>query len=84
MGLGGSWDTSSLSKAQQKQADNVLETAINAGIRHFDHADIYTFGKAEQAFGSYLKKEFLAPRKTVYPIQNRNRFKSRSFKFEYL
>lgn len=56
MGLGGSWDTSSLSKAQQKQADNVLETAINEGIRHFDHADIYTFGKAEQAFGSYLKR----------------------------
>lgn len=56
MGLGGSWDASPLSQEHQKQADSVIETAVNAGITHFDHADIYTFGKAEQAFGSYLKR----------------------------
>lgn len=55
MGLGGSWDTTPLSKKQQNQADSTIETAINAGITHFDHADIYTYGKAEQAFGNYLK-----------------------------
>lgn len=56
MGLGGSWDTTPLSKKQQNQADSTIETAINAGITHFDHADIYTYGKAEQAFGNYLKR----------------------------
>lgn len=56
MGLGGSWDSSPLSLKDQKKADTVIEAALAAGITHFDHADIYTFGKAEQAFGNYLKK----------------------------
>ncbi|MCD6091320.1 MAG: aldo/keto reductase [Bacteroidales bacterium] len=56
MGLGGSWDSSPLTLNIQKQADKVIETAINAGITHFDHADIYTFGKAEKVFGNYLKR----------------------------
>lgn len=55
MGLGGSWDSSPLSVKDQKKADSIIEMAHSVGITHFDHADIYTFGKAEQAFGSYLK-----------------------------
>lgn len=54
MGLGGSWDTNPLSKADQKKANEVIETAISVGITHFDHADIYTFGKAEKAFGQFI------------------------------
>lgn len=56
MGLGGSWDSSPLSSENQRKADAVIETAIASGITHFDHADIYTFGKAELAFGNYLKR----------------------------
>ena len=56
MGLGGSWDSLPLSSSDQKKADEVLETAINSGITSFDHADIYTFGKAEKAFGNYLRR----------------------------
>ncbi|MDA3905415.1 MAG: aldo/keto reductase [Bacteroidales bacterium] len=56
MGLGGSWNKNSLTNEDQKKADNIIETALYAGITHFDHADIYNFGKAEQAFGNYLKR----------------------------
>lgn len=56
MGLGGSWDSSPLSNEDQKKADAVIETAIASGITHFDHADIYTLGKAEEAFGNFLKR----------------------------
>ena len=56
MGLGGSWDSSPLSNQDQKKADTVIESVIEFGITHFDHADIYTFGKAEQAFGDYIKR----------------------------
>lgn len=55
MGLGGSWDSSPLSTKDQKKADSIIEMALSAGITHFDHADIYTFGKAEQAFGNFLR-----------------------------
>jgi len=56
MGLGGSWSSNPLTVDDQKKADNVIETVLNAGITHFDHADIYTFGKAEEVFGNYLKR----------------------------
>lgn len=55
MGLGGSWDKSPITAADQIKADNVIETALELGITHFDHADIYTSGKAEQVFGDFLK-----------------------------
>ncbi len=56
MGLGGNWDNSPLTAADQKKADQVIQTTLEAGIQHFDHADIYTFGKAEEAFGNFLKQ----------------------------
>ncbi len=56
MGLGGSWNTNPISIEDQKKADGVIEAALSVGITHFDHADIYTFGKAEQVFGNYLKR----------------------------
>lgn len=31
-----------------------IETAIDAGITRFDHANIYKFGKSEEVFGYYL------------------------------
>jgi predicted oxidoreductase len=56
MGLGGNWDNSPLTAADQQKADEVIQTALEAGIHYFDHADIYTFGKAEEAFGNFLKQ----------------------------
>ena len=55
MGLGGDWDSSPVTAAHIKQAEDVIETALDNGITVFDHADIYTLGKAEQAFGQVLK-----------------------------
>lgn len=55
MGLGGGWDEQPISSADEKQAFAVIETALENSINFFDHADIYTFGKAETVFGRYLK-----------------------------
>jgi len=54
MGLGGGWDQHPVSKDNIKQAHHVIDTALESGINLFDHADIYTFGKAETAFGHVL------------------------------
>lgn len=55
MGLGGSWDKNPISTVDIKKAHEVVDAAIDSGIKLFDHADIYTFGKAEQVFGEVLK-----------------------------
>lgn len=55
MGLGGTWDKSPLTDAHYRQACEVIETALDAGITVFDHADIYTLGKAERVFGEALR-----------------------------
>ena len=55
MGLGGGWNTNSLSSDDFKQAENAVEAALEVGITYFDHADIYTNGKAELVFGQLLK-----------------------------
>ena len=57
MGLGGAWDSSPVTKTHISQAQQVVETALEQGINHFDHADIYTHGKAEQVFGELLKQQ---------------------------
>lgn len=55
MGLGGSWDEPQTTAEQQAENFKTLDAAVDAGYRFFDHADIYTRGKAEQVFGDYLK-----------------------------
>ncbi|WP_028865678.1 aldo/keto reductase [Psychromonas aquimarina] len=54
MGLGGDWDQNPVAPENIIQAHQVIETALQAGINLFDHADIYTLGKAEKAFGQVL------------------------------
>lgn len=54
MGLGGDWDQNPVSSEKIIQAHQVVDTALEAGINLFDHADIYTLGKAEKAFGQVL------------------------------
>lgn len=56
MGLGGGWNDAPLAAADEKQAFAIIETALQSGINLFDHADIYTFSKAETVFGRYLKQ----------------------------
>ncbi|MCM2678861.1 aldo/keto reductase [Echinimonas agarilytica] len=57
MGLGGGWNQNAVSDADHKQARTIIETNLNQGLNLFDHADIYTFGKAEQAFGQVLTED---------------------------
>lgn len=54
MGLGGGWTKNPISKDDVKTAEACVEAALEAGMRTFDHADIYAFGKAESVFGQVL------------------------------
>jgi predicted oxidoreductase len=57
MGLGGAWSGDALSTGDVQVAQAAVEAALAAGITLFDHADIYTLGKAEQAFGELFKAQ---------------------------
>lgn len=54
MNLGGPWSHAPLQAEDIRKASLILDSALTAGFRIFDHADIYGLGKAEQAFGAYL------------------------------
>lgn len=55
MGLGGGWNNNVLANEDVTQAEQIIDTCLENDITVFDHADIYTFTKAEQAFGKVLK-----------------------------
>lgn len=55
MGLGGGWNEHPVNDDDIRQTHAVVDAALESGITFFDHADIYTFGKAEQVFGEVLK-----------------------------
>ena len=57
MGLGGGWNDKPHDMNHVKQARIAVDAALEAGIRLFDHADIYARGKAESVFGELLKSE---------------------------
>ena len=57
MGLGGGCNETPLGTQEVRQAQEIIETCLEHEITVFDHADIYTFGKAEQAFGQVLAKQ---------------------------
>ncbi|MBW7476869.1 aldo/keto reductase [Paenibacillus oenotherae] len=56
MRLGGGWDQSPLTAAHYKEGHEAVDTALEIGINMFDHADIYTYGKAEKVFGKVLQE----------------------------
>ena len=56
MGLGGGWNKYPITSTHLKQTHECIDNAIEGGINFFDHADIYTFGKAEQVFGQALSE----------------------------
>ena len=53
--LGGPWDAGALTSERRRKALAALEAALDAGIDHFDLADVYAFGKAERAFSEIWK-----------------------------
>ncbi len=52
MQIGGGWDRQPLLEQTRKQAVTMIRTALDEGINFFDHADIYCYGKSEQAFAT--------------------------------
>lgn len=57
MGLGGGWNNNPLQAEDVSQAHAAVEAALDIGITLFDHANIYTLGKAEQCFGELFKQQ---------------------------
>lgn len=57
MGLGGGWNHDALQADDVSRARAAVEAALESGITLFDHANIYTFGKAEQCFGELFKQQ---------------------------
>ncbi len=55
MGLGGEWHANSITKRDIVDANLVVDAALEIGINLFDHADIYSQGKAEHVFSEVLK-----------------------------
>ena len=45
-----------MSGHSEKEVDDIIFTALEKGINHFDHADIYGGGDSERAFGAFLKR----------------------------
>ena len=56
MGLGGGWNNNPIGKEDIAQVHQAVDVAVEAGIKVFDHADIYTFGKAELVFAEVLRQ----------------------------
>lgn len=56
MTLGGGWNQNPISADDISRCHQAIDTALQAGICIFDHADIYTHGKAEQVFGKVLQQ----------------------------
>lgn len=45
-----------LNALSQKEANRFLDHALDAGVRWFDHADIYGGGQCEEIFGRWLRE----------------------------
>ena len=45
-----------MSSLDEKRVDAIMNKALECGINHFDHADIYGGGNSEKLFGDYLKR----------------------------
>ena len=56
MGLGGDWQSKDYGSAEIRQAHQAIDSAVDGGIKVFDHADIYRMGKSERVFAEVLKQ----------------------------
>jgi predicted oxidoreductase len=57
MPFGGGWNTEPITREDVLKAEQAVDAAREIGISMFDHADIYTRGKAEETFGTILKNQ---------------------------
>lgn len=55
MGLGGDWNAGDITPESRALSYKALDQALEQDFVLFDHADIYTRGKAELVFGDYLQ-----------------------------
>jgi predicted oxidoreductase len=55
MGLSGTWDPAEVGPEHRRRAVAAFETALDAGITLFDHADIYGGGSCEEVFRDCLQ-----------------------------
>lgn len=55
MPFGGGWNSEPITKDNILKAEKAVDAALSIGITMFDHANIYTRGKAEETFGTILK-----------------------------
>lgn len=54
-----------MNSLSKKEAQRMIETAVEAGINFFDHADIYGKGKSEEIFAEGLKGSTISRDKIV-------------------
>ena len=57
MPFGGGWNSDPITPDHISKAEQAVQAAREIGITMFDHADIYTRGKAETTFGTILKAQ---------------------------
>jgi predicted oxidoreductase len=50
------WNPQPIGKEDIEKTSRLIHTAYDQGIRLFDHADLYAFGKAEAVFGEMLRQ----------------------------
>ncbi|HEY2494819.1 MAG TPA: aldo/keto reductase [Paenibacillus sp.] len=55
MPFGGGWNSDPITEADRLSAEKAVDAALSIGISMFDHANIYTKGKAEETFGGILR-----------------------------
>jgi predicted oxidoreductase len=55
MPFGGGWNDHPITDEDVRNAEKAVDAALAIGISMFDHADIYSRGKAEETFGTILK-----------------------------
>lgn len=56
MRLPATWNPDEINDDREREAFEALDAAVEAGYRHFDHADIYAHGTCETIFGKYLRQ----------------------------
>ncbi|MBE3555103.1 MAG: aldo/keto reductase [Thermicanus sp.] len=57
MSFGGEWNRNQITEEDILQGERAVDAALSIGISMFDHANIYTRGKAEETFGRVLKRK---------------------------
>jgi len=75
MRFAGEWSRSDpLTAEHVRDMNEPVDAALSVGINMFDHADIYKFGKAEEAFGRILRERPGLRDSIVISVQMRHSF----------